>query len=56
MNKDQAQKRVKELKDLLREANKAYYNDAQPFMSDKEFDEKLKEFRHSSTPGSFVES
>ncbi|HBZ38271.1 MAG TPA: DNA ligase [Balneola sp.] len=43
MNKDQAQKRVKELKDLLREANKAYYNDAQPFMSDKEFDEKLKE-------------
>lgn len=43
MNKDQAQKRVEELKDLLQEANKAYYNDAQPFMSDKEFDEKLKE-------------
>ena len=43
MNKDQAQKRVKELKDLLQEANKAYYNDAQPFMSDKDFDEKLKE-------------
>lgn len=43
MNKDQAQNRVQELKDLLREANKAYYNDAQPFMSDKEFDEKLKE-------------
>lgn len=43
MNKDQAHKRVKELKDLLREANKAYYNDAQPFMSDKEFDEKLQE-------------
>lgn len=43
MNKDQAQKRVEELKDLLREANKAYYNDAQPFMSDLEFDEKLKE-------------
>lgn len=43
MNKDQAQQRVKELKDLLRQANKAYYNDAQPFMSDKEFDERLKE-------------
>ncbi len=43
MNKDQAQNRVQELKDLLRDANKAYYNDAQPFMSDKEFDEKLKE-------------
>lgn len=43
MNKDQAQQRIKELKDLLQKANKAYYNDAQPFMADKEFDEKLKE-------------
>lgn len=43
MTKDQAQQRVKELKDLLQQANKAYYNDAQPFMADKEFDEKLKE-------------
>jgi len=43
MNKVQAQKRVKELKELLQDANKAYYNDAQPFMADKEFDEKLKE-------------
>lgn len=43
MNKDQAQQRIKELKDLLQQANKAYYNDAQPFMADKEFDEKLKE-------------
>jgi DNA ligase (NAD+) len=43
MNKDQAQKRVAELKDLLHKANEAYYQDAQPFMSDKEFDERLKE-------------
>ena len=43
MNKDQAQQRIKELKNLLQQANKAYYNDAQPFMSDQEFDEKLKE-------------
>lgn len=43
MNKDQAQQRVKELKDLLQKANNAYYIDAQPFMADKEFDEKLKE-------------
>lgn len=43
MNKVQAQQRVEELKDLLQKANKAYYNDAQPFMADIEFDEKLKE-------------
>jgi len=43
MNKDQAQQRIEELKNLLQQANKAYYNDAQPFMSDKDFDEKLKE-------------
>jgi DNA ligase (NAD+) len=43
MTKDQAQKRIKELKDLLQKANKAYYNDAQPFMADKEFDDRLKE-------------
>ncbi len=43
MDQDRAQQRIKELKDLLQQANKAYYNNAQPFMSDKEFDEKLKE-------------
>lgn len=43
MTKEQAEKKAQELKKLLREANKAYYNDAQPFMSDREFDEKLKE-------------
>ncbi len=45
MNKQEAQKRIDELKNLLQEANKAYYNDAKPFMSDKEFDEKLKELQ-----------
>ncbi|MEX0856633.1 MAG: NAD-dependent DNA ligase LigA [Balneolaceae bacterium] len=43
MNKEQAEQRVKELRNLLEEANKAYYQDAQPFMSDKDFDLKLKE-------------
>ena len=43
MNKKEAQERVAELRDLLDKANKAYYQDAQPFMSDKEFDETLKE-------------
>lgn len=43
MNKNEAQERVEELRDLLSKANEAYYRDAQPFMSDKEFDEKLKE-------------
>lgn len=43
MTKPEAQKRVHELKDILKKANEAYYQDAQPFMSDKDFDEKLKE-------------
>ncbi len=43
MNKSEAQKRVQELKELLKKANEAYYQDAQPFMSDQDFDEKLKE-------------
>ncbi|WP_421773929.1 NAD-dependent DNA ligase LigA [Gracilimonas sp.] len=43
MTKKEARKRVNELRDLLDQANKAYYQDAQPFMSDKEFDETLKE-------------
>ncbi len=43
MTKSDAQKRVQELKELLKNANDAYYQDAQPFMSDKDFDEKLKE-------------
>ncbi|MAO64022.1 MAG: DNA ligase (NAD(+)) LigA [Balneola sp.] len=43
MNKRDAQTRAAELRELLDKANQAYYQDAQPFMSDKEFDEKLKE-------------
>ena len=43
MEKNEARKRVDKLRDLLDQANKAYYQDAQPFMSDKEFDETLKE-------------
>lgn len=43
MNKKEAKKRVTELRELLDQANKAYYQEAQPFMSDKEFDETLKE-------------
>ena len=43
MTEKKAQKRVQELRDLLNEANRAYYNDAKPFISDREFDERLKE-------------
>lgn len=45
-NKEEAQKRVAELRELLHRANKAYYQEAQPFISDKEFDEYLKELEH----------
>lgn len=43
MNKSAAEKRVEELRQLIERANKAYYDDAQPFISDKEFDEALAE-------------
>ncbi|HET6528637.1 MAG TPA: NAD-dependent DNA ligase LigA, partial [Balneolaceae bacterium] len=43
MNKKQAEKRVQQLRELLEKANKAYYQEARPFLSDKEFDESLKE-------------
>ncbi|MDR8391767.1 NAD-dependent DNA ligase LigA [Aliifodinibius sp. S!AR15-10] len=46
MNKEQAEQRVQELRDLLDRANKAYYQEAQPFISDREFDEYLKELEH----------
>lgn len=45
MDKKTAEKRVKELRSLLRKANKAYYQEAQPFISDKEFDEYLNELQ-----------
>lgn len=43
MTKEQASTRINELKSELKRANEAYYQDAHPFLSDKEFDEKLKE-------------
>lgn len=43
MDKETAQKRIKELRDLLQKANRAYYQDAQPFLSDQKFDAYLKE-------------
>ena len=45
MNKSEAQARVQELRELLNKANQAYYQEALPFISDKEFDEKLKELQ-----------
>src|SRR6056297_3003465 len=41
----EAQERVEELRDLLERANRAYYDEAKPFISDREFDEALKELR-----------
>ena len=43
MNRQEAKKRAEELRELLDKANKAYYQDAQPFISDKEFDDYLAE-------------
>src|SRR5699024_3100851 len=43
MSKESPKKRIEELRKLLREANKAYYQEAHPFISDREFDENLKE-------------
>ncbi len=43
MTTKEAKQRVEELRELLNRANEAYYQEAQPFISDKEFDEYLKE-------------
>jgi len=43
MDLESAKKRVQELRDLLQRANKAYYEEARPFISDREFDEALEE-------------
>jgi DNA ligase (NAD+) len=43
MDRTEAAKRVEELRDLLERANRAYYQEAQPFISDKEFDKALAE-------------
>ena len=36
-------RRVDELRELLHQANEAYYVDAQPLMSDRDFDDRLAE-------------
>lgn len=43
MTTKEAKQRVEELREVLNKANEAYYREAQPFISDKEFDEYLKE-------------
>ncbi|MFU8812042.1 MAG: NAD-dependent DNA ligase LigA [Balneolaceae bacterium] len=43
MTLNEARQRAEELRDLLHRANEAYYNDANPFISDKQFDEALQE-------------
>lgn len=42
MTRKDAILRVQQLRDLIERANKAYYDDARPFISDREFDEALK--------------
>jgi len=41
----QIETRIRELRDLLNRANRAYYVEANPFISDQEYDEKLAELR-----------
>ncbi|HKI47123.1 MAG TPA: NAD-dependent DNA ligase LigA [Balneolales bacterium] len=43
MKKDDAEKRVQELRKLLNRANEAYYQDAEPIMSDREYDKDMDE-------------
>jgi len=45
MDKQKAKDRVEDLRDLLERANRAYYDEAKPFISDREFDEALRELR-----------
>ncbi len=43
MTQQEAEARINELRDILNQANEAYYQKADPIMSDREFDEKLRE-------------
>lgn len=43
MNRNEAKARANELRQLIEDANRAYYQEAQPFISDREFDEALAE-------------
>lgn len=40
---DDVRRRVQELRELLEEANRAYYVEADPIMSDRDYDERLEE-------------
>lgn len=46
MDNTQAKHRARELRKLLKDANRAYYQEARPFLSDREFDQSLKELEH----------
>lgn len=43
MNRNEAEVRVKELRQLLKRADQAYYQEARPFISDREYDDYLSE-------------
>jgi len=43
MNKQEAKARAEELRQLIEDANRAYYQEATPFISDLEFDQALEE-------------
>ncbi|MEX2640364.1 MAG: NAD-dependent DNA ligase LigA [Balneolales bacterium] len=43
MNREEADQRIRELRDILNDANEAYYQRAEPLMSDKEFDRLMEE-------------
>ena len=45
MNSEQARERVSELRTLLTKANDAYYQEAAPLMSDREYDQLMEELR-----------
>lgn len=49
MNRETAAVRVEELRNLLNSANDAYYQDAAPIMSDREFDSLLEELSDLET-------
>lgn len=43
MKKEEAEQRVRELRELLNRANAAYYQEAEPIMSDREYDKDMDE-------------
>jgi len=54
MDREQAIKRVESLRSLLDQANRAYYDKAEPIMSDREFDRLLDELDHLEQEFDFV--